>query len=837
MNHRLTAAAALAVILASTSEWVLISGGNWLIASIGAVITVALAGTVTRLAPTQAAIGATAFAVLASMPLLFDKSLLLKLAGLVIIGCCAASATRVRAFRPIADLVTYLAALLLYLNLTLSNARSFALLIPTANSLHHLSTLASAGTAVAKDSPPVPGAPGVILLASAGIGLAAIVVDIIAVRMRKPAIAGLPLLVIYMAPIATAAKSGGPSSILTFVFAGSGYLALLASDGRHRLRGWGRIVTVWHYADEDERLGGADIRGLAATGRRIGFAALCAAVVAPLLLPSLNLHRLFDGHGGGDRVVSAGLPNPVDEMQALLTESNPTPVLSYQTNSVDGEYLQVYVVNYNSSKGDWEIVKPGPTITIGQKALLAPPGVASSTQYTQAYTTIKLDNVVGSSAGYNFSVFFLPVPYWPVQIGVDGTWSEAYNTLMVFSGSPHHSGLQYQVTSDQPVLSPSIENSTQPIPASIRQSYLGFNSPVTPQLSAIARFVTKGAKNQFQKAVDLEKYFQSGQFKYTLHPPKLPDTADGLLDFLTKTKQGFCEQFAFAMAALARLVGIPSRIAIGYTGGTKHAANAWQVTTADAHSWPELWFPQVGWLRFEPTPGGPNGQGSASQPSYALPAGRSGDTGPNLVPPITSKTGKITGAEQNGGAHVKAPPPDQVGTDRPISPKAPAGHAPIGQILLALLALLLVAAAVPGTTRVVGRRRRWRAAVGDSGLASAAWQEVCADLDDFGLTRRLSESPRATARRISVDANIDETARQAIGRIATVVERCRYAPVPASADGIRADVIEVRRSLARNAGVLQRLRARLAPTSVIAPMIGSFRQTVGQRTGWLPTPT
>src|SRR5215469_3891850 len=132
MNHRLTVAAAVAVILASASEWVLISGAGWLAASIGAVIVVALAGTLTRLAPTQAAIGATVLAALASAPLLFDGPVYLKLAGVLIIGCCAASASRVRVLRPVADLVTYLAALLLYLNLTLSSGKSFAVLIPTA---------------------------------------------------------------------------------------------------------------------------------------------------------------------------------------------------------------------------------------------------------------------------------------------------------------------------------------------------------------------------------------------------------------------------------------------------------------------------------------------------------------------------------------------------------------------------------------------------------------------------------------------------------------------------------------------------------------------------------
>ena len=140
-----------------------------------------------------------------------------------------------------------------------------------------------------------------------------IVVDFLAVRLHRPAIAGLPLLVVYMAPIATTAKVAGLGGAIAFLLAAAGYLALLSSDGRCRLRGWGRVVTVWHYSGEDERLGGADMGTLAATGRRIGLAAVCAALVAPLLLPGLTIHQIFGGHGsgGGDgHHVASDCPNP-----------------------------------------------------------------------------------------------------------------------------------------------------------------------------------------------------------------------------------------------------------------------------------------------------------------------------------------------------------------------------------------------------------------------------------------------------------------------------------------------------------------------------------------------
>jgi hypothetical protein len=837
MNHRLTIAAAVAVILASVSEWVLIEGATWLFAAIGAVAVIALAGTATRLAQTQASICATAVALLTCVPLFLDRSWLLKLAAVIIIGCCAASLSPARFFRPVADLVTYLGALLLYLNLILAHGQSFASVVPTARSLHHLVSLVSQGAALAKFAPPVQGTKGVILLTAGSIGLAAIVVDLLAVRLHRPAVAGLPLLVIYMAPIATAAKPSGPGSIITFLLAATGYLVLLASDGRTRLRGWGRVVTVWHYSGEDDRLGGADIRGLAATGRRIGVAAVCAAIIAPLLLPSLNLHRLFLGHSGGTKAVDAVLPNPVDQLHTLLASSTVLPILSYKSPGADpGEYLQVYVLNYDASHGVWNLVSPRPSVTVGATELSQPVGLASTTAVTQVTTQIKLDNVTGASAGYSAPLFFLPVPYYPLELLVDGSWSESVKTLMIYSGNADHAGMSYTVTSGQPVVTPAEENSKAAIPRDIRDTYLGFKSPVTGQLTRIAQSITAGAITPFAQAQALEHYFQAkGNFTYTLKALDLPNSAKGLLTFLTTDRQGSCEQFAFAMAVLARLLGIPSRVAIGFTSGTQeHPHGLWKVTTADAHAWPELYFPTIGWLRFEPTPGGSDGQGTAVQPSYANPSNSGGSSkGNSSGNPKTKAQHGFTGLP-GGRGHVEAPPPGQVGA-APALPAVPS-PAPVGQILLGVLALLLLLGVTPAVTRVISRRRRWRTATDDGAMATAAWREICAELDDLGLGHRASETPRGLARRLRADTNLDDAARAAIGRIATVVERSRYSPEPAAAGGIKADVRIVRLSLARNASLLTRLRARLFPASTIDPLLLRTRHSFGQLTGWVQAP-
>jgi len=830
MNHRVTVAAAIAVVLASVSEFSLINGGSWLVQAIGAVVVVALAGTLTRQSQVPAAIGATALAALASVPMLLAQSPYLKVAGVALIAACGASVSGLRPLRALASLATYLAALLLYLNVLHAAAQSFIGIVPTPASMHRLAVLVRAGTSAAQYQPPVTARPGVVLVAAGSIGLAAVVVDFLAVRLHRPAVAGLPLLVVYMAPIATTAKVGGLGGAIAFLLAAAGYLTLLSSDGRYRLRGWGRVVTVWHYSGEDERLGGADVGALAATGRRIGLAAVCAALIVPLLLPGLTLHQLFGGQStGGGRQVSVGLPDPVAQLRGLLIRSTPVRVLTYRSSAAnDQNYLQVYVLNYSKSAGDWNLIQPaaGPGATYNH--LLPDPGLAQNTPWTKVTTNV----TIPVPGGYSWAIHFLPVPYWPVRIAARGDWHEAPGTLMIYSGETISTPLRYTVTSGELQPTAASLSAPQRVPAAIAHNYLGFmnsNSPIERHLRKIATRVTAGSHTAFAKAVALERWFLSSRFGYSVSS-KLPDTPQGLLKFLTTSRRGFCQQFAFAMAVLARLIGIPSRVAIGFTAGTPRPNGTWVVTTADAHAWPELYFSGLGWLRFEPTPSGAGGQDTAVEPSYvsAAPSG-AGTTKPhpsnNLIP--NSRTGS---GHPNILGHVKHP---DLSGGAPAGARPGGSAAPIGWIILAVLAACAVA---PGTTRLITRRRRWATVTDDAALASAAWQELCANLEDYGMRCRASESPRAVALRIRGIAGIGELAGQAAARVATVVEYARYAPAPvtASAGTVRADISVVRRALAHSATRRERWRARLLPASTLQPLLAGFRQAAGLLTGWTP---
>ena len=731
---------------------------------------------------------------------------------MLIVALSAASLTRVRVLPAFACLITYLAALLIYLNAALAAGRSVAGFVPTRASVHYLWSQASGGLSERAYAPPVPGTHGIVLLAAAGIGVMAVAADLLAVRLRSPAIAGLPLLALYSVPITTNAKQGGVGATVVFCLGISGYLALLAADSRDRLRIWGRLVTVWQNKDK-EAVQKPDTRALAASGRRIGLAAISVAILIPLLIPGIGVHGLFSGGAspgpdGRDRVQ---LPNPIAQMQQQLQAPSPQTVLTYTTDAVDpaSQYLQVYVLNYNGLSGAWGLVPPGRSVSVGHGPLQPAPGVTARTPEVTSHTRIRFASGV---SGYGTKLSFLALPYAPASLAITGDWHQDKPTLMVYSTSAPLSGLTYNVTSR--AAEPSAGEPAAPASAAAAAAIDNYLSPPPTheqQLLALANQITKGATTPFAKAVALERYFTGGNgFRYSLDA-RVPNNTAGLVEFLTKTKRGFCQQFAIAMAVLARLAGIPSRIAVGYTAGANEGNGTWKVTTADAHAWPELYFAGAGWLRFEPTPSGAGGQATAVEPEYATLPALPAPGGPSQG---HSGAANINGRKSSAGGIAKLNhlATGQVGKGASGSRRG--GGFPFALLAVVVLGLALIA---PATARVVVRRSRWRRATDDAGLAGAAWRELTDDLTDYGMACRPSESPRAVARRIAPVLGLDGPSHQALERIARAEERARYAAAPEPSATLRGDVSTVHQAIVQEADPAMRWRARLLPASMLAP--------------------
>jgi transglutaminase-like putative cysteine protease len=141
-------------------------------------------------------------------------------------------------------------------------------------------------------------------------------------------------------------------------------------------------------------------------------------------------------------------------------------------------------------------------------------------------------------------------------------------------------------------------------PAWITERYLEMPINIPPRVYRLAEELTAAETNAYDKASAIEAYLRT--FEYNLdisYPPLQRDLVDY---FLFDMQEGYCDYFATAMIVMARSLGIPSRLAVGYATGTFDQANQrFLVTEAEAHSWVEVYFPRIGWVPFEPTPGRP----------------------------------------------------------------------------------------------------------------------------------------------------------------------------------------------------------------------------------------
>lgn len=806
MNLRLTALSAFAVLLASLSLGALIDGDSWVVAEIGALIVVGAAGMLTRSTSLGSAVTTTFLVLIGVVPLLSGPSWAGRIGGIAIVVVTAASAAGSR-FRAVSVIACYLACLLIYLNLAFAPSGSYGRVIPSNQSAAALGRLCQQAFSEFKYMPPVPNSSGLALVVAGGVGLVAIIVDLLAVRLRQPAVAGLPLLVLFSVPVASNLKTFGVPQMAVFAAALAGYLALLSAEGRDRLRMWGRLVTFRHVQSADEAGSGPDTRDLAASGRRIGLAAVCLAIAIPVIVPSLHTKDVFattasgtgvgghGGHGGGTST------SPLLQVTNQLETTTPQQVATYTTTSGDPkeQYLQQYVLNYRTSINQWTALPLSGTYQRGTGQLpVTPPGILKSTPVDSVRTDVHVSSTFGGAV--------LLAPYAPVDLAAGPGWQESNDSLMLFNNTAGISNKTYTVTSDVPdPLYSAIPD--KPLPKWVENEYGTYRGPYWQQLKALAEAETAGAKTPAAKAYDLEYWFsQSGTFTYTLKPD-LPNTANWLWMFVKQTQRGFCTQFAWAFAVMARLLGLPTRVVIGYTAGTQQSDGIWSVTTADAHAWPEVYFTGEGWLRFEPTPVGKGGQGTAALPPYAV-ATAPGGSGPP-APPVAANPGynRKTGPGRNtklgdlngplgGGGSRKA---------RPASPWP-------AVVIPALVVLLFI---WPGATRLLIRRRRWRRAAGDAGVANAAWREVTDDLTDYGFEGPPGETQRGLIRRVTAAARLDASAAQALARVGTAAERARYSLHAQPAAGLRADVLTVRRAVAASVPGRQRLQARLLPPSTL----------------------
>jgi hypothetical protein len=143
------------------------------------------------------------------------------------------------------------------------------------------------------------------------------------------------------------------------------------------------------------------------------------------------------------------------------------------------------------------------------------------------------------------------------------------------------------------------------------QRYTSLPAGLPPRIKQLTEQITSGAENWFDKAKAVERYFGGNGYTYDQKNVAYPAEKQDYVDqFLFETKRGYCDNFSTAMAVMLRTIGIPTRWVKGYTGGDidQHSNDdsslqEYVVTNKNAHAWVEVFFPNQGWVPFEPTQG------------------------------------------------------------------------------------------------------------------------------------------------------------------------------------------------------------------------------------------
>ncbi|MGI8626918.1 MAG: transglutaminase TgpA family protein [Geodermatophilaceae bacterium] len=637
---------------------------------------------------------------------------------------------------------------------------------------------------------------GLVALTTLAIGLLTILVEFLVIRMRRPALGGLALLVVYLVPVATLV---GSLSWLSFLGPAVGYLLLLYADGRDGVTRWGRVVTP---------RGHGSLPGLV-TATQVALGAVGLGLILPLVIPTWPEGLLGEQFGSGTGTGPGTSLSPLARLQGELTLPDSQALLRVETNVDDPFYLRSLALDTYGVDG-WSLANLDSQVQVAGDGLLTRlPGPQILRSITADVTVLQHDDR------------FLPVFSSPVSVEIDGDWRFDENSGTIFSRTDTTAGLEYSLIAQQPQptrtqLSRAPElDPDNPLQVTLTALPTGLDPSVQALVDSLV--AEAGAGGPYERALAINNYLTDAENGFLYSLTTEPGTSgDDLVNFL-QNKRGYCEQYAAAMGVMLRAAGVPARVVLGYTPGTEEDG-AWTVTTDDAHAWVEAYVSGMGWIPFDPTPIGP---GRAVELSYAPRADSVADETQTSAAPSVSP-GQLPGGPENQFDETLSDPNtlNRTATQDTLNwiPIAVGGGLLLAVVLLITPALIRIRTR-RGRTRLAGRSR-------DAPGAHAAWDELLDTATDLGLSSRQDETPRMLARRLARDAMFDADSAMAVRDIALAEERARYAPesvtVSRSVD-LAPPLRSARRALSRHAGRRQRLRAGIMPASTVNRLRPSTR--------------
>ena len=647
--------------------------------------------------------------------------------------------------------------------------------IPTVTTyrvLHHDASAAKASL----QTPGIPfhPVPGVVLVAAVAAGMLALVAQLLLVSDRSTRSRGSDRRLLALLPsFGLVVWAGTVGSVRAATLLTSGYVVVamveLSLTGGQRDRGdrvgvgdgvvgdgggSGSLVTTSH-------------RGGSRVAARSPVVLLAAVVVAAVVVAGISVSQAEASAGGPD---AAGSNGPTSELRLLssvvaLERRNPSTVV-FTARSPVATYWEVGALTVYRD-GTWQ---PSPGLAANADGRSAPAGarpVLPGRTAGDFHVQVTVDHLAGR---------LVPLP--PDTLTVDAPFGVVRTPGGTVAPDDLADGDQYDATATVPrpldgssPLSGTDLGSGAGLPTAQRTAATSLPS-LPPSIRTLATGVTAGAGNPLTAAVLLENWFRSGAFHYSLAPTTLPTGTAGLLDFLTTTRTGTCEQFAGAFALLARSIGLPTRVMVGFTTGLGSSSGITTVRGADAHAWPEVYLgAAAGWVSFEPTPGRPSGETTPADvvgPTRITPPTRpppsatpttvpktrpTGSTVPSSVPTTTPATPPTTVAPTVPTTApvtaTTAPRTRGVGPGAPIGTSSTRG---VAGWLATVLVVIVVVAAIGLAIVVVWRRRRRAerrslpSTAYPAGPLGAAWRSIDRSMDEAGAPRAPSTSPVAYSR-------------------------------------------------------------------------------------------
>ncbi|HUQ55359.1 DUF3488 and transglutaminase-like domain-containing protein [Lentzea sp.] len=768
--------------------------------------------------------------------------------GVVIVAITVTGAF-LRATRLTPPLVAIAQVVVLFCLLTALHTRSgIFLFIPGPEALGELGdVLAESVSQVQTGVPPVHATPAIQALVVLAIGLVAVLVDTLAVAAGAPAASGLVLLCVFAVPASLADEM---LPFWTFILGAAAFAMLLAVDGQHRHEAW------------RGRLGSGSASGSGGSATSVAAIAMVIALIVGAGFTLVGtVGRLPGGGSGGGGKGGIGL-SEMTSLRGMLNRGRTAEVFFVKGLPEQTYMRATTLARYVPNKG-WERgTDPGGQPARGELPLQ--PGDRGEGKTTRinieprdwksfwlpTYGSVR--RIDTPEDDYRFDakkgVIFSQREREPEPYEIDAVLSTPTKQSLRLASGPKNlvDGEYYK--------------------------FEGVEQPVVD----LANSIVKDATNDFDKAAALTAFFNSptSDFKYDLKTQGDVDK-DALTEFVTKTKVGYCEQYASAMAVMARVVGLPSRVAIGFTAGVAAADNAYRViSTDDAHAWVEIFFPNHGWMTFDPTP---ISDGRGVVPPYLRETAPGAEDQPtaetkteSTAPSATGSAQPSASAEDDGGDQAVA----QVGTGGPapwhlwamwivltlavvltlflvlallgvigaglvgvgwarkLLIPAAAGLWLIGVGLAAALLswwlavplVVLGLVLTPLLVRGVRRHNRLHAVAALGPEAStAAWSELMAESVDRGAPVPAAETIRSAARRLAREHNLDEAGKAGLRTVIGVIERSWYSANPTADPALPGALAAVRQSLRQNAPLS--LRARLFPKSVLKPAPAPVAET------------